>query len=295
MTALAVRDEAAGGLARIVDALRAFAAREASTRAVALVRILIILLVLVKWGEDLAFFRNDAPGLVFLTPLFFGCCALALIGWRTKAALFGLAALLGLFYFFYGKTLGVHEWAHHHSYMLFFVVALLNAAPCEKSYSVDRWLALRAAERAGAAPPAERGRTWAQNLIVLQMGALYFWTAIDKTEPHFLNGDRLERIFEWSYAGHPAYSLLTERWLLAGGSILVVLVEYFLAYAVIARRFPRATLFLAIGLHVAFYVLLKVDTYSATMIVLYLLYLDPDRVHRAIDRLHGAPLRAAAT
>jgi hypothetical protein len=275
-------------------AIRAFANREGSTRAVALVRILIVLLVLVKWGEDLAFFRAPAPGVLFLSPLFFLCCALALVGYRTKAALAGLTAILALLYFWFGKTLGVHEWAHHHAYMLLCVTALLNGAPCEKSYSVDRYLDVLRAETRGAAAPPERGPLWAQNLIVLQMAALYFWTAIDKTEPHFLNGDRLERILEWSYAGHPAYGLLTQGWFLAGSSVVVVVIEYFLAYAVLARRFRRFTLLVAIGLHAAFYVLLKVDTYSATMIVLYLLYLDPEAVHRAIDRLEGAKLSASA-
>lgn len=274
-------------------AIRDYANREGSTRAVALVRILIVLLVLAKWGEDLAFFSARAPGIHFISPLFFLCAALALVGYRTKAAIAGLTFLLAFFYFGYGKALGVHEWAHHHAYMLLVVTALLNGAPCEKSYSVDRYLAVLAAERRGEAAPAERGPLWAQNLIVLQMGALYFWTAIDKTEPHFLNGDRLERIMEWAYAGHPAYQLLTERWFLAGGSILVVLVEYFLAYAVIARQWTRLTLLVGIGLHAAFYFLLKVDTYSATMIVLYLLYLDPEAVHRAIDRLQRAPAPAA--
>jgi hypothetical protein len=37
------------------------------------------------------------------------------------------------------------------------------------------------------------------------------------------------------------------------------------------------------------YYLLPVSTYSATMVLLYLAYLDPDAVHRFIDRLGGGP------
>lgn len=294
MTAIARPAKARFPFGAAFGAVRDFADREGSTRAVALVRILIVLLVLAKWGEDLAFFSAKAPGVLFLSPLFFCCAALALVGYRTKFAVAGLTILLAALYFGYGKSFGVHEWAHHHAYMLLCATALLNGAPCERSYSVDRYLAVLRAERMQVDAPAERGPLWAQNLIVLQMGALYFWTAIDKTEPHFLNGDRLERIMEWSYAGHPAYEFLTQRWLLAGGSIAVVLVEYFLAYAVVARKFPRLTLLVAIGLHAVFFFLLKVDTYSATMIVLYLLYLDPDAVHRSIDRLQIQPSRQSS-
>jgi hypothetical protein len=290
MTAFAAQADNGDFVRRLVREVSEIAARRGSTRAVALVRILVALLVLVKWGEDLALFRADAPGLLLLSPLFFVATAMMLVGFRTKAAVFVLSLTLAILYFVYGKFLNFHEWAHHHSYVLFAVVTLLNGAPCERSYSVDRWLGLRRAERSGGPAPAERGFTWAQDLIVLQMGALYFWTAIDKTEPYFLNGQRLERIFEWAYAGHPLYGLLTLPWFLAAASIAVVGLEYFLAYALLARRCKRAAFAMATALHFLFYWLLKVDTYSATMIVLYLLYADPDRVHRAIDRLHGGAL-----
>lgn len=287
VTAIAKSNGLNDRFAGLASHIGEYANRQASTRAVSLVRILIVLLVLVKWGEDAAFFSAAAPGLVLISPLFFLCCTLALVGWRTKPAILGLSIILALFYFGYGKVLGVHEWAHHHSYMLFLVVALLNGAPCEKSYSIDRWLALKRASACGTPAPKERGFTWAQDLIVLQMGALYCWTAIDKTEWRFLNGERLERIFEWAYGGHPAYDFLTQPWLLGLASTSVVIIEYFLAFSVIAKRFKRPTFIIALCLHAAFYFLLKVDTYSATMIVLYLLYADPDRLHRAIDALHG--------
>ncbi len=277
----------AGLIDRLGAEIETIALRQGSTRAAALVRIIIALLILAKWSEEFALFRADHIGLIVLSPIYFGAALLMLAGFRTKAAVFAMSLVLGLLYFGYGKLGGVHEWAHHHCYMLLAVTALLNGAPCEKSYSVDRWLALRRAARQGCDPPAERGFTWAQRLIVLQMGALYFWTAIDKTEPYFLNGQRLERIFEWAYAGHPLYDVITAPPLLAAASCLVVGLEYFLGYALIAGRMKRAAFVIALGLHVLFYWLLKVDTYSATMIALYLLYADPDRVHRAIDAMHG--------
>lgn len=261
--------------------------RQGSSRAAGLLRIGIAALALVRWGEDVALFNADSPGLLILSPLFFIFAIAMLAGFRTKTATFGLTLVLGVFYFLYGHALGMAEWAHHHTYILLIATALLNASPCEKSYSVDRWLALQRAHRRGLIPPPERGYLWGQDLIVIQMAALYFWTAIDKTEWGFLSGDRLERIFEWTYAGHPLYPLMTVKPLLAIASLAVVVIEYYLAYAVLARKWKCATMGIAISLHLLFFFMLKVDTYSATMIVLYLAYLNPDRLHNMLDEIQG--------
>ena len=78
--------------------------------------------------------------------------------------------------------------------------------------------------------------------------------------------------------------------ILAVLSIIVVVVEYFLAFAIFVRRWQAFVLPLGLALHAAFYVLLPVNTYSATVMVLYLALLDPDAVHRFLDRMiqnHG--------
>jgi hypothetical protein len=78
--------------------------------------------------------------------------------------------------------------------------------------------------------------------------------------------------------------------ILAVLSIIVVVVEYFLAFAIFVRRWQMFVLPLGLALHAAFYMLLPVNTYSATVMVLYLALLDPDAVHRFLDRMiqsHG--------
>ena len=42
-----------------------------------------------------------------------------------------------------------------------------------------------------------------------------------------------------------------------------------------------------IALHVVFHLLLTVSVFSANMVLMYLALLDPDAVHRFIDRIHG--------
>jgi hypothetical protein len=70
-------------------------------------------------------------------------------------------------------------------------------------------------------------------------------------------------------------------------AVTVVAVEYFLAFAIFVRRWQAFVLPMGLALHAAFYVLLPVNTYSATMMVLYLALLDPDAVHRFLDRIQG--------
>jgi hypothetical protein len=127
------------------------------------------------------------------------------------------------------------------------------------------------------------------------MSALYFWTAVDKTDWAFLSGQRLEQIVVWHHSGRALEGLLLMPVFLVGASIIVVIVEYFLAFAIHIRRLQWIAIPMAIALHALFYVLLPVETYSVTMIVLYLAVLHPRAVHDFIDRMQGyapAPHRA---
>ncbi|MEM6650542.1 MAG: hypothetical protein AAF603_09860 [Pseudomonadota bacterium] len=154
---------------------------------------------------------------------------------------------------------------------------------------------MKKAEKDGIPPPPERGALWAQSLIPLQMSALYFWAAYDKTIPAYFKGEWLERVLEWGYAGHPLYEVITLPALIITASLMVLVVEYYLAVAVLYRLWPKITYPLGIGLHLCFALLLNVDTYSLTMILFYLALLNPDRVHIFIDELQDQrPVRHPA-
>ena len=118
----------------------------------------------------------------------------------------------------------------------------------------------------------------AARLIALQLAALYFWAAVDKTNWSFLSGQRLEEAFIWSFTGRALEPLISLGAILSVLSIIVVVVEYFLPFAIFVRRWQAFVLPLGLALHAAFYVLLPVNTYSATVMVLYLALLDPDAV-----------------
>ena len=85
---------------------------------------------------------------------------------------------------------------------------LLALSPCGRSFSWDRYRALAQARDARDIPP-EYGDLWPQRLIALQLAALYFWAAVDKTNWSFLSGERLEQAFTWSYTGRALEPLIS--------------------------------------------------------------------------------------
>lgn len=265
--------------------------RTGSTRALGLFRIAIASLAYMRFGPELSLHTAETPFQIVVSLGFFGFAALMAIGWMTRAATAMTALILSVLYLQIGWDAPQPGWTHHHHYMLLIAALLLSFAPCGRSLSLDAYLAGRAAARQGREPPAETGPLFIQTLLVLQLCAMYLWTAVDKTTPGFLSGDRLERIFEWTYAGAPLYPILTAPGVTLTASIAVVVLEYVLPILLLTRtRLPIA---FAIGfaLHAGFYVMLPVQTYSATALAFYLLVLRPEQVHGVLDQLI-APARA---
>jgi hypothetical protein len=164
---------------------------------------------------------------------------------------------------------------------------LAACTPCGRSYSIDRWRAVRAAAARGEAPPPEHGNLWGLRLMVLQMSAVYLFAAIDKTSLAFLSGARLEHLLLWQYWGSEPPRLPGLAALLALAAIGNVGLEYALAFGLPFARTRRWLILPGLALHAIFYLALPVATYSATVYVLYLAYLDADRVHATIDELSG--------
>ena len=275
--------------ARMADFLRWGADAQGSTRPLGLMRIAIATIVFVRFANEVSLYQGDSLSFVLLGLVFFGLTSMMLVGFKAQASCAGVALTLMTMHFYMGKIHGYPGWSSHHIYILVVSVSLLALSPCGRSFSWDRYRALAQAQDARDIPP-EHGDLWPQRLIALQLAALYFWAAVDKTNWSFLSGQRLEEAFIWSFTGRALEPLISLGAILAVLSILVVVVEYFLAFAIFVRRWQALVLPLGLALHAAFYVLLPVNTYSATVMVLYLALLDPDAVHRFLDRMiqnHG--------
>ncbi len=260
---------------------------EGSTRTSAIIRIGLGFLLWGRYANDLLPFKHPFGLETVYCLTFFGLTTLMIVGLWAGMATF-LTGLFGLFtYYYVGHVFGHEPYTHHHTYWLGIATFYCALTPCGRSFSVDRWLAVRKAHKDGAPPPPERGNLFGLRLIVLQLSAMYFWTAYDKTFWGFLSGDRLEQIFVNFYVGSNAGMWMKYGFAFAAAAILVTLLEYALAFGLPFTKTRRWLLIPGLLMHSAFYVMLPVATFSATIVLLYLAYFDADRVHRFIDQLAG--------
>ncbi len=126
-------------------------------------------------------------------------------------------------------------------------------------------------------------------LITLQLAVIYFFAAIDKTHWGYFNGARIEQVLMSYYFGsvYPGWPVFHEICILLG--VFTVVLEYSLAIGLFFPRPRRILLPLGVLFHVGLYFATPVLTFTMTMILLYLAYLDPDDVHKAIDDIQAPP------
>jgi len=280
-------------------AMRAIAARfvgwavysEGSSRSSALIRIGLAMLFWSRWAGELLAYMDQSPAGLFLTANFFVATALLFVGYQSRVAAVWAGAVGMAMYYYFGFQLGREPWTHHHTYLLAIAALLIALTPCGRSYSLDRYLAVVRAERAGLPPPAERGNLWGLRLIVVQLSVLYFFAAFDKSNHAFLSGARIEQIFLWYYAGSDYPAIPGFAWAATVVSLAVVALEYSLAFGLPFRRTRRYLVLPGLAFHAIIYVTLPVYTFSATMALLYLAYFDADDVDRIMTRLQGTGLR----
>jgi hypothetical protein len=266
--------------------------REASTRPAALMRIGLVLLLWHRVGQDLAPFSGTHPERLALGVVFWIASSLAFVGLYTRAAMGVLATtmVVGFYGFSIDKIDGFEarlNWESHHMFLMVMATVLLALAPTGRSFSVDRW-------RAQPEAPPERGPQWAITLLAVQLSAIYFWSAVDKTTLAFLSGERLDAIAVHFYLANSPESALWP-WALGAAACITVILEYLLPFGLFVRRLQPVLIPMGLVLHGLFYVAIPVGPFSAEMMLFYLAYLDPDSVHRAIDRMVATDTAAPTT
>jgi hypothetical protein len=285
-------DGQAAPVTRAAELWRRFVAwallAEGSTRPAAILRIGVVTLLWVKWADELTPFRHTALDVRLLGLSFYASTLFFFVGaWtRVSGAWASLSAAAA--YLYLGLYKGQREvFVHHHTRLLLIATGLVALMPSGRSLSVDR----HRATCEGRPLPPERGPLWAQRLLAAQVSLLYLYAALGKTQPAFLRGDRLEQIYAHVYAGsdYPAWPGFHA--LVAALAIGTVAIEYALAVGLWVPRWRRVLLPLGVAFHLALYYAVPVSTFSATMCLLYLAFLDPDRVHAALDTWlgHGPP------
>lgn len=262
---------------------------EGSTRVVGLLRIGLVLLAWSRWANELQPFRDSSVPRIAIGIAFYVSTCWMLVGWWSRLATAGAALVVASMIYGFGQFGGVSAWSSHHQTLLVNAFLLLALTPNGRSLSLDRWLEVRAAEREGRPAAPERGPLWGQILLSVQVSTLYFWSAVDKTSVAFLSGTRLEQIFTEYYASSDWSPPGWARLGFPAAAVTVVCLEYVLAFGLWNRRLRRVLIPVGLLLHGVFYVLIDVATFTLTMWLLYLTFLDPDAVHRVIDQLVGPP------
>jgi hypothetical protein len=260
---------------------------EASTRSSGLLRLALVPVIWSRWAIELLLYIDLSPTGIALSVNYFLATTLMFFGVFSRFTSLWTGLVLLTMYHYFGLELGREPWTHHHTYILAVSPILCAATPCGRSFSFDRWWALRKASKRGEPPPPERGNVWGLRLVALQMSTIYFFASIDKTNWGFLSGDRMEHYLAWFYFGSEVpHSGLFHATMFVS-AVATVALEYALAFGLLFRRTRPWLVVPGLLLHGLFYVLLPVSTYTATMWVLYLGYLDPDAVHRWLDRMQG--------
>ena len=263
---------------------------EGSTRPLALMRIGTAFMVWMRFAPDLTLQYQSSPEWVALVAVFhFGVGAL-FFGLFTGAA--SVLVALTLIVMVYGMGVGGvrPDWDHHYSRFLCAVVVLMALAPAGRPYSLDRLWAIRASRN--NAP--ERHNLWVVRLIALQVSAVYFWAAFDKSNSGFLSGARLLQVAMYVKLG--SASLQDDAFaqaLSVGIAWMTLFTEYSLVFGLFFRRTRWIALTLGVLFHSLLAIALPVGSFSGIMWLLYLAFFDPDDVHRLIDRLAAPRPRPA--
>ena len=251
-----------------------------STRSVGLIRIGLVLLIWSRWAGELIFCRDIRLSGILFSSAFFLLTGLMGVGLWARTSTMGTFILLSI------RFVTNQSWHHHHTFLLIASTLFIALTPCGRSYSLDRWSVLRRALKSGLPPPPETGNLWGLRLIAVQLSMVYFWTACAKLYWGFLSGAGLELLAYNYYAGYDYASIPGFSALCCIAAITTVILEFLLAFGLYIPKFRKYLMPAGIVLHILFYVLLPIRTFTLTMILLYLAFIPAASVHRFIDNMH---------
>ena len=224
----------------------------------------------------------DGRRLAFMG-LFWVSTSMLLVGWQTRIAAVLVAVAASGQTWFLAWAFDIDELSRHHVYTLGLYALLMAFTPCGRSYSLDRWLALRAAERDGVPSPQERGPLWGLRLLCVMVSVMYIGTAWEKTYWAFVDGSAMEMVWRTLYFGSDVELFWGAHVLTVIASGMVLGLEWLLGFGLWSRRWRLVWVALGVFLHGSIYWFIPVATYSATMFALYIAYFDPEAVHRFLE------------
>ncbi len=281
--------EAQGRVRAVLDRLTHL---EGSTRTAALIRIGIMPIVWWRYGKHHMFFNSLQPADDFSLRAFMAIALMIFgfllwIGLFTRVAAPVVAVMMTVWHFHYGHHEGIRDAFMAVNYWA--PIVGLVFTDCGKSFSVDRWLAIRRAQREGKPLPEERGSVWGLQLIAFQVSMMYFFGAVDKSDWQWLAGERMERYWMYFYGTSDYPEVWGFHLVMVLGAVGTVIFEYALAVGLWFDKTRKWLIAPGIAMHWGMYVCLPAFQISFQMILCYLAFLPPDRAHGMMETMFGHP------
>jgi len=261
----------------------------ASTRSLALIRIGLAAAIWATWGKDLVLTYNLVPKQFVVAALVMTATTMMLVGLCSRIA--SAVTGLGLAYVMVAhEYVQVPLWPDVQVALLSAAPVILALGPCGRSYSLDRWIALRRSDKRETAPPPELGDVRALGVLtVLVIGAQAI-EALTMSRGPWLSGYTLERVILWQATGSspPGPGLLALTAWLPAVAIAACVLWWGLVLAMVYPRTRPWAAAVGVGVQLVIYLLIPAGTGPLVFVVLYLALIEPNRVHALIDELSGA-------
>lgn len=274
-------------MSAIVDVLRrkleGFALEEVSSRSLGVIRILLPLNIFNEYAAYLVMHKVDAaPEIVALVWIMMVANVLVMLGYKTRWSTIVWAVSFGILHLYFGRWLGQLP-RMVQPVQAFQCIMVLTLAPSGRSLSIDRALEVRRARAEGREPEPERTPAWAYDLIALSIASIYFWAALDKTDPAWWRGERMEMYWiKWfgssdslmqSDLVHPIAVFF------AGATTIL---EFSLAFGLVLRRTRPWVVLGGYLLHIGIALTLAVTYFSFKMMVMLFACVPPRWVHQVL-------------
>ncbi len=266
---------------------------QGSTRALAITRLLVIgvLFWYVTSGSafhpahvDVPVARRGVAALLMVASWF------AWVGYQTRAATVVIAISWGLLHLYWGTSSGT--FATTRDAQLLQALVVLAIAPCGRSLSVDRWLAVRRAQRLQRPPPSERGPLWSRWLMIASLSSFYAWTAVELATSEWLSGFTIERFWVGRWGSSDTLAMAPELIhalsVALAWQVLTLLVVVALCLWVPRWRWYALTL--GVILHLLTWPFFGAWPLTVTLLACYPMLVPTDWAHEFIDAQLGAPV-----
>lgn len=256
---------------------------QGSTRQLGLMRIALSWLLWGSWGYPLVLHFDIHPERVALALAFYVCVWVMFLGIYSRVFSLLTGMVLVLASILLGDPLRWTIWAEQHRQLTVVLTLALALTPAGTSFSLDRWRALRRAAARGEPVPAEHGELWGLWLLRCLATAVFAVTTLSQANPEWLSGELIRRTLLDGVASEGAYD---GPWAPAL-AWLILAVHAFVTVGLWFARTRWVAIALGGGCHLLLFLVLPISTLPLIVCWMLFAFVPSERVHSAIDRLHG--------